>query len=85
MENKISTLDMSLIPTAEEKYITLKALLKYIGNTFRKDTFTPLKEIRATKTTLAYEREKSELTSIKNLDPAKIPTWIFYIPLINLI
>ena len=85
MENKISTLDMSLIPTAEEKYITLRALLKYIGNTFRKDTFTPLKEIRATKTTLAYEREKSELTSIKNLDPAKIPTWIFYIPLINLI
>lgn len=84
MEHKISTLDMSLVPTAEEKYILQKSLCSYVGNTLRKKTFVPLKKLREEKAKKHYEREVEELEALKKLAPAKIPGWVFYIPFLNL-
>lgn len=85
IESKITTLDMSLFPTAQEKYILQSAVITYISHTLKKNTFSPLKEIIAEKKQTHYERELSELEGVKKLSPTSIPSWIFYIPVLNLI
>lgn len=85
IESKITTLDMSLFPTGQEKYTLQKSLLTYIANSLGKKKFSPLKKIIEEKTKQGYDTEVAELNTLKKLSPARIPSWIFYIPLVNLI
>ncbi len=84
-QEQLITLDTSILPTIEEKYILQKSLCSYLWNTLRKNTFVKLKDIITKKKQARYEQELSDLEKIKKLTSSPLPSWIFYIPLINFI
>ena len=84
-QNQLITLDTSFLPTAEEKYILQKSLITYLWNTLRKNTFIKLKDIITEKTKNRYNQELSELDTLKTLKISTIPSWVFYIPVVNII
>lgn len=84
-QNEIITLDLSKAPTAEEKYILQKSLLTYLWNTLGKKTFSPLKSLVEEKTKLRRETELADIKKLKTLKKSVFPSWIFYVPVVNIL
>lgn len=85
VNNTITTLDFSKTPTAEEKYIIHLALIRYLKNTFNSKKFTELKTLIQEKTETRRKSELADIENLKKLKASPLPTWLLYIPVINLI
>ncbi len=84
-EGKLITLNMSIVPTPEEKYILQKSLFSYVWNSFKKNTFVKLSDIIKEKTRERYKKELADLEVLKAKKISPLPTWVFYIPIVNII
>ena len=82
----ITTLDLSKIPSAEEKYLIHKALIPYIKNSLIKSSkFTALKTLIAEKTQQRRNEELADIEVLKKEKKSVIPSWLYYIPIVNII
>lgn len=82
---EISTPNLDMIPWAEEKYILQKSIFTYIKQSLKKSEFKSFSEIKELHTLARYEQEKANLEMLTKLPISKIPSYIFYIPFLNLI
>lgn len=64
IQDEISTLNLDIIPTVEEKYILQKSLFTYVWNNLKKKRFIPLKEIIAEKMLQYQKQEASDEVSL---------------------
>jgi hypothetical protein len=60
LQDEITTLNLDIVPTVEEKYILQKSLLSYLWNNLKKKSFVPLQKIIEEKTLLTQKREKAD-------------------------
>lgn len=84
-QSELITLNLSKFPVAEEKYILQIATIKYVGNTLKKEAFIPFQKIKDILTTQRRNREKSDIEVLKKLKKSSLPSFLYYIPIVNLI
>jgi len=83
--DEITDLDLWIIPSPEEKYILLQALIIYIKNIFDTKTFVELIKLREIQRRKKIRKEEDTLERIKSLPTFPYSPLLLSIPGINLI
>lgn len=83
--NKLSIINLEKIPTMKELSYMVKSLYRYIKNYFWEEEFTSLKNIVEEKIKNDIIKEQKEIEILEKKKGIKIPTFLMYIPYINLI
>jgi len=83
-ENMI-LLNLHNIPTIREKYILQKSFLTQLVRHLFRRKFISLSDIKKGKTEKLLDTEKAYKENLSKLSPSLIPTFLFYIPVINII
>jgi hypothetical protein len=83
--NEIISFNLSKIPTFKELSYIVKSLGGYISNYFWDKEFISLNKIIKKKIDTDLQIEKKELLDLKEKKECRIPSFLIYIPYINLI
>lgn len=83
--NELTDLDLRIIPSPEEKYILVWALIIYLKNIFDSKTFVELSTLREAQRIKKYEKEQETLREVQMLPEFPYPPLLLSIPGINLI
>jgi len=84
-QNEMTTLDLSVLPSPERKYIIQKSMFMYVYNMLFQKTFVSLSHIIDTKYAQYKEKELQETQRLLLLKESTVPSFLFYIPFINII
>lgn len=85
MQEEIMSIDLKNIPTPSELYTQIKGIKSYVKAHLGKGNFVPWKEIQQKEQENFYAEEKNIQQELTSKSEAKIPDWLTYIPVINLI
>jgi hypothetical protein len=84
-KNQIIHINLQNVPTIKELSYIVRSLWKYISNYFWNKKFVSLNEIVKKKIADDIQLEKKELQELEKKKESRIPSFLIYIPYINLI
>ncbi len=84
-QNELTTIDTAFIPTPEKKYIIHKALWVYTFKMLSQKKFESLQAIISRKYAAYIERERIETLRLSEKKQSAVPSFLFYIPIINIL
>ena len=78
--DELTDLDLRFIPSPEEKYILVRALIIYLKNIFDSKTFVELSTLREAQRIKKYEKEQETLREVQTLPEFPYPPLLLSIP-----
>jgi len=83
--DEIHTFNLDKMPNVREKYILQKSILIHLWNSLSRKKFIPMKETIKKKTLQLQKTSEIEKEKLQKLSPSLIPSFVYYIPVINLV